>query len=70
MLEDDALAPLRENTHRARPLRVEAEQEATAITWGNAVGVPIAFCAAGLLRWRLRRASQRRQKLGPREVSS
>ena len=70
MLEDDALAPLRENTHRARPLRVEAEQEAAAITWGNAVGVPIAFCAAGLLRWRLRRAAQRRQKLGPREASS
>jgi hypothetical protein len=62
MLADQTLASLRGNTHRARPLSVDAEARATAYTWGNAVGVPMAFCAAGLLRWRLRRA----RRLAPR----
>jgi hypothetical protein len=61
LLEDEALAPLRANVQRARPLRAGADVHAAAFTWGNAVGAPLAFCAAGLLRWRSRRAGGRRR---------
>jgi ABC-type uncharacterized transport system involved in gliding motility auxiliary subunit len=62
LLEDEALAPLRANVQRARPLATGSDEHAAAFTWGNAVGVPLAFCAAGMLRWRLRRAGGRRSR--------
>jgi ABC-type uncharacterized transport system involved in gliding motility auxiliary subunit len=63
VLEDEALTPLRANVLRSRVLALGAEDRAAAVRWGNAVGVPFAFCAAGVLRWRLRQASRRRQRL-------
>jgi len=45
---------------------VESAERATALKWGNIVGVPAAFCALGLVRWRLRRRLARRTTLGRR----
>jgi len=62
-LEDEALTPLRATVLRSRPLEAVPERRADFMKWGNVVGVPAAFCAAGLARWRLRRASRDRQRL-------
>jgi ABC-type uncharacterized transport system involved in gliding motility auxiliary subunit len=72
-LEDDALTALRARVLRARPLAVEGDDaaRATLLRWGNVAGLPIAVCAAGLLRWRWRTAARRRQRLpGARTRSS
>jgi ABC-type uncharacterized transport system involved in gliding motility auxiliary subunit len=60
-LEDETLIPLRSGVQRARPIDAEAIERSGAIRWGNAFGVPAAFCALGLLRWRVRRTSRQRQ---------
>jgi hypothetical protein len=64
ILEDEALTPLRTRTLNSRPLSVEAGSGvAKAIQWGNVLGLPIAFCVFGVLRWRVRRAGRHGQKL-------
>jgi ABC-type uncharacterized transport system involved in gliding motility auxiliary subunit len=63
-LEDDALTPLRGNLLKARPIEIGSAARAAALKWGNIAGVPLVFCAAGLLRWLWRRAARRRQSLG------
>jgi ABC-type uncharacterized transport system involved in gliding motility auxiliary subunit len=62
-MEDEALTPLRSKTLVPRPIQVSSEAKGTALQWGNIVGLPIAFCLFGLVRWRIRRASRLGQKL-------
>jgi ABC-type uncharacterized transport system involved in gliding motility auxiliary subunit len=68
-LEDDALTALRANVLKARPLRIDPAGDGggadlvALLTWGNVVGLPLAICAAGLLRWRWRSTTRRRQTL-------
>jgi gliding-associated putative ABC transporter substrate-binding component GldG len=62
-VEDEALTPLRSKNVIPRPIKVSSEAAAAAIQWGNVLGVPLAFCLFGLVRWRLRRANRLGQKL-------
>jgi ABC-type uncharacterized transport system involved in gliding motility auxiliary subunit len=64
-LEDDALTALRANVLKTRPIETDDPSGEAATKWGNVAGVPLAFCAAGILRWQWRRARRRRQRLGP-----
>ena len=73
-LEDEALTVLRGHVLRARPLDLDRDTpggddggagRATAIEWANVAGVPLAVCAAGLLRWRWRSAARRRRQRLP-----
>jgi hypothetical protein len=60
--EDEALTPVRTKTLTARPIQVEPAA-ATALKWINVAGVPFAFVAFGVVRWRVRRARRAGQKL-------
>jgi ABC-2 type transport system permease protein len=62
-VEDEALTPLRSKNVIPRPIKVASEASAAAIQWGNVLGLPLAFCLFGLVRWRLRRANRLSQKL-------
>jgi ABC-type uncharacterized transport system involved in gliding motility auxiliary subunit len=62
-VEDEALAPLRLKNVSPRPITVKSEATAAAIQWGNIVGLPLAFCLFGVVRWRIRRASRIGQQL-------
>ncbi|HVR60414.1 MAG TPA: GldG family protein [Polyangia bacterium] len=62
-LEDEALTPVRAKMITARPIRMESDQKVALIKWGNIFGLPIAFCALGILRWRVRRVTRLGQKL-------
>jgi ABC-type uncharacterized transport system involved in gliding motility auxiliary subunit len=63
-VEDEALAPLRLKTMTARTFTMPASAGVTeAVRYGNWLGLPLAFCAFGVLRWRVRRASRANQKL-------
>lgn len=62
-VEDETLAPLRSKTLTPRPIKISSDAKAAALQWGNVVGLPIAFCAFGLFRWRIRRAQRRSQAL-------
>jgi hypothetical protein len=68
-LQDEALASLRTHGWRPRPLAACTPANAAAITWANAAGVPALFCAAGLLRWALRRRRAARQRLEASRLS-
>jgi ABC-type uncharacterized transport system involved in gliding motility auxiliary subunit len=63
-VEDEALTPLRSKSMQPRPIQVESASTAVAVQWGNIVGLPVLFCLYGAVRWRVRRASRLRQKLG------
>lgn len=60
--EDESLTPVRTKTLTARPIQVE-EGSAFALKTINLVGVPLAFVAFGLVRWRFRRARRTGLKL-------
>jgi hypothetical protein len=62
-LEDEALTPVRTKTVAARPIKQVEDHKVTALKAINIAGVPLAFCAFGLVRWRLRRARRQGQKL-------
>ncbi|HEX3697280.1 MAG TPA: GldG family protein [Polyangia bacterium] len=62
-LEDEALTPVRAKTITARPIQIESEQKVALAKWGNIFGLPVIFCAFGILRWRVRRANRQGQKL-------
>ncbi|MEO5769691.1 MAG: GldG family protein [Polyangia bacterium] len=62
-LEDEALTPVRAKTVTARPIQLEADQKVTTLKMFNVLGVPLAFCAFGILRWRVRRSRRQSQKL-------
>jgi ABC-type uncharacterized transport system involved in gliding motility auxiliary subunit len=62
-VEDEALVPLRSKTMAARPIALESPTAALALQWGNVLGLPLAFCLFGVVRWRVRRATRLGQKL-------
>jgi gliding-associated putative ABC transporter substrate-binding component GldG len=61
--EDETLTSLRTKSVTARPLKASADEKAGAIKFINIAGVPLAFIAFGLGRWRLRQAKRQQQKL-------
>jgi len=62
-VEDEAMTPLRAKNLSPRPIKVPSEAAATALQWFNVLGLPVAFCMFGLLRWRVRRSARLRQKI-------
>ncbi len=62
-LEDEALTPLRAKTMQQRPLKVSSDAQASVIQWLNVLGLPLAFCFYGVVRWRIRRARRLGLKL-------
>lgn len=63
VLEDEALTPVRAKTVTSRPIQLAADQKVTALKMFNVLGVPLAFCAFGIVRWRVRRSRRQGQKL-------
>ena len=62
--EDEALTPVRTKTVAARPIQVESPTHGRSrCKVVNIAGVPLAFVAFGVVRWRLRRARRQGQKL-------
>jgi ABC-type uncharacterized transport system involved in gliding motility auxiliary subunit len=62
-VEDEALTPLRAKNLSPRPIKVSSEATASLLQWGNVLGLPVAFCLFGVVRWRVRRAGRLRQKI-------
>ena len=62
-LEDEALTPVRTKTVAARPIQIESDKKVTVLKAINIAGVPLLFCAFGILRWRVRRSNRQGQKL-------
>lgn len=62
-VEDETLTPLRAKQVTPRPIQVSSEGKATALQWANIVGLPLAFCLFGIVRWRVRRSTRLSQKL-------
>ena len=63
ILEDEALTPVRAKVVTSRPLQISPDQNVGLVKAFNIVGVPLAFCAFGFFRWRVRRARRQGQKL-------
>ncbi len=62
-MEDEGLTPVRTKTLTARPIQVESAATELGVKLFNIVGVPLAFVAFGIVRWRLRRARRQGLKL-------
>ena len=62
-MEDEGLTPVRTKTLTARPIQVESAGTELGVKLFNIVGVPLAFVAFGIVRWRLRRARRQGLKL-------
>ena len=62
-VEDEALAPLRLKNVIPRPIEAISEGKATALRWGNILGLPLAFCVLGVVRWRIRQSRRTGQRL-------
>ncbi len=62
-VEDETLTPLRNKTLAPRPITLDSPGQAAALTWANVLGLPLAFCAFGFVRWRVRRARRTSMKL-------
>jgi gliding-associated putative ABC transporter substrate-binding component GldG len=62
-LEDEALAPVRAKTVTSRPIQLDPDQKVAVIKAFNILGIPLAFCAFGIFRWRVRRSRRQGQKL-------
>ena len=62
-IEDETLTPLRNKTLTPRPITLNSPAHAAALTWANVLGLPLAFCAFGFVRWRIRRARRTSLKL-------
>lgn len=62
-LEDEALTPVRAKTVTSRPIQLAPDQKVTALKMFNVLGVPLAFCAFGIARWRVRRSRRQGLKL-------
>jgi len=39
-----------------------SERKAALIQWGNILGLPLAFCLFGIVRWRLRKSNRANQR--------
>jgi len=62
-MEDEGLTPVRTKTLTARPIQVESAGTVLGVELFNIVGVPLAFVAFGIVRWRLRRSRRQGLKL-------
>ena len=62
-VEDEALIPLRSKSMGNRPLGVVSEAKASTLKWVNILGLPVLFCAYGVVRWRLRRMARSSQTI-------
>jgi ABC-type uncharacterized transport system involved in gliding motility auxiliary subunit len=62
-VEDEALIPLRSKSMGNRPLGVVSEAKASTLKWVNILGLPVLFCAYGVIRWRLRRMTRSSQTI-------
>jgi ABC-type uncharacterized transport system involved in gliding motility auxiliary subunit len=62
-VEDEALIPLRSKSAGSRPLGTVSEAKASTLKWVNVLGLPVLFCAYGVVRWRLRRISRSSQTI-------
>jgi gliding-associated putative ABC transporter substrate-binding component GldG len=62
-VEDEALIPLRSKTMDSRQLPAVSEAKASAVQWGNILGLPLVFCLYGVGRWRLRKSNRMNQRL-------
>jgi hypothetical protein len=62
-VEDEALTPVRSKTVTSRPIQVESDKKVWTLKAINIAGLPLAFCAFGIVRWRVRRAQRQGQKL-------
>jgi ABC-type uncharacterized transport system involved in gliding motility auxiliary subunit len=62
-VEDEALIPLRSKTMGSRPMGVVSEAKASTLKWVNILGLPVLFCAYGVVRWRLRRMARNSQTI-------
>lgn len=56
--EDESMTPLRNKTLAPRPLTFESESQPATLTWLNVLGLPLAFCLFGLVRWGFRRKTR------------
>jgi ABC-type uncharacterized transport system involved in gliding motility auxiliary subunit len=61
--EDETLTDVRTKSVTSRPLNADVDEKAGVTKIVNIAGVPLAFIAFGLARWRLRRAKRQDQKL-------
>jgi len=61
-VEDEALIPLRSKTMDSRQLPAISDNKAAMIQWGNILGLPLAFCLFGIVRWRLRKSNRANQR--------
>jgi ABC-type uncharacterized transport system involved in gliding motility auxiliary subunit len=61
--EDEALTPVRTKTLGARPIEIQSDVSVRVLQFLNVVGVPLAFVAFGVVRWRVRNARRHGQKL-------
>jgi ABC-type uncharacterized transport system involved in gliding motility auxiliary subunit len=62
-VEDETLTAVRTKSVSSRPLRPDSDAKAGLYKTVNVAGVPLAFIAFGLVRWRLRRSQRQEQKL-------
>jgi ABC-type uncharacterized transport system involved in gliding motility auxiliary subunit len=62
-VEDEALIPLRSKSMGSRPLGTVSEAKASTLKWVNILGLPVLFCAYGVVRWRLRRMTRSSQTI-------
>ncbi|MGC9982562.1 MAG: GldG family protein [Polyangia bacterium] len=62
-VEDEALIPLRSKSMGSRPLGTISEAKASTLKWVNVLGLPVLFCAYGVVRWRLRRMTRSSQTI-------
>ncbi|HJX51934.1 MAG TPA: GldG family protein [Polyangia bacterium] len=62
-VEDEALIPLRSKSMGNRPLGMVSEAKASTLKWLNILGLPVLFCAYGVVRWRLRRVARSSQTI-------
>jgi gliding-associated putative ABC transporter substrate-binding component GldG len=62
-LEDESLTAVRAKTVTSRPIQLEPDQKVTGLKVFNILGVPLAFCAFGIVRWRVRHSRRQVQKL-------
>ena len=60
---DEALTPVRTKTLTARPIEVDRPSNRHRAAGGQHPGVPLAFVAFGVVRWRVRRARRQGLKL-------
>jgi hypothetical protein len=62
IVEDEALIPLRSKNMDSRQIAGVSEAKASLVQWANVLGLPVAFCIFGVLRWRVRKSNRANQR--------